>query len=353
MPESRTRKISVIKVIIALIIVAGLSAAAIALNFYKKAFDPNVNLDQSESSYIYIPSGAKFHDVLRIMDESHYLRSSESFRWTAERMKYTEKIKPGRYLLKQDMTNRQLIAMLRSGDQAPVKVTFNNLRTLEQLAGKVARVLEPDSQEFVEYFRDTAILRSLDVTYESLNGMFLPNTYEFYWDTGVEDFANRMKQEYDKFWNSHRMQKAERIGLDQNQVSTIASIVEQETKKNDEKPVVAGVYINRYKKGWKLEADPTLIYALGDFSIRRVLNKHKKIESPYNTYINTGLPPGPICIPSLSSIDAVLNYQQHNYMFFCAREDFSGYHNFAQTYREHRMNAKKFQRELNKRKIKS
>ncbi len=202
--------------------------------------------------------------------------------------------------------------------------------------------------------KNETFLKSYGFDSDNCMALFIPNTYEFYWNTSSKMFVERMASEYKKFWNpSSKSRRLLKLNFTQTQVSVLASIVEQETSKNDEKRHIAGVYINRYKKGWKLEADPTLIFAVGDFTIRRVLNIHKEIDSPYNTYLYTGLPPGPICIPSISAIDAVLNYEKHEYMFFCAKDDFSGYHSFAKNYSDHLLNARRFQNELNRRKIKS
>ena len=241
---------------------------------------------------------------------------------------------------------------MRSGKQTPIKVTFNNLRNKEQLAGKIASQIEADSLSILNYITDTIFLNKLQLNTDNVACLFIPNTYEFYWNTSVEGFVNRMVKEYSNFWNSSRKKKAAEIKLNYYQVAVLASIVEKEQSiKRDERPEIAGVYLNRLKKRMKLESDPTLIFALGDFTIKRVLNKDKKVESPFNTYKNKGLPPGPICIPSINAIDAVLNASEHNYIFMCAKEDFTGYHNFAKTYAKHLVNARKYQKALNKRKI--
>jgi UPF0755 protein len=341
------------KIIIASLAVLLIAASLMFFNFYRKVFAPNVVMKDHRSGFIHIPTGAHFNDVLSVLQSEGFLRNSESFRWVAEQMKYTDNVKPGRYLIHKNMNNRQLITLLRSGEQVPLKLTFSNIRTLEQLAGAAGSKLEADSASILYVFKDDAFQRTYGFTAENSLAMVIPNTYEFYWNTSAEEFYKRLAKEYKKFWTDTRQAQAERAGLSQVEVSVIASIVEQETRMNDEKPIIAGVYLNRYKKGWKLEADPTLVYALGDFTIRRVLNEYKEIDSPYNTYMYTGLPPGPICMPSIASLDAVLNYQQHNYLFFCAREDFSGYHSFASTYAQHLRNARRFQNELNKRGIRS
>ena len=275
----------------------------------------------------------------------------KNFEWVADKKKLYELIKPGHYKITNGMRNLDLVNMLRSGSQVPVKVTFNNVRDIYQLAGRVGEQIEADSVDIANLMQDSIFLQKLGLTPATAGIIFLPNTYEFWWNTDAEAFVSRMFQEYVKFWNSDRLAKANALGFTKEKVITLASIVEKESTKNDEKPKIAGVYINRIKKGWRLQADPTLIYAWNDYTIKRVLNKHKQIDSPYNTYKYEGLPPGPICVPSIASIDAVLNYQKHNYIFFCAKEDFSGYHNFASTLRQHNNNARRFQRALNKRRI--
>jgi UPF0755 protein len=322
-------------------------------SYYQKVFSPNVHLEKSQVKFVYIPTGSDFTDVMRILERGGMLKNSASFSWVAEQMNYVNKVKPGKYEVKKGMSNRELIRLLRSGKQTPVKLTFSNIRTAAELAGVVGSKIEADSSEIIFLMRDRVFQQKYGFTEENSLCVLIPNTYEFFWDTSAEEFYARMAKEYKKFWNETRKGKANTTGLSQNEIMILASIVEQETRKNDEKPVVAGVYMNRYNKGWKLEADPTLVFANGDFSIRRVLNEHKEVDSPYNTYKYTGLPPGPICMPSIASIDAVLNYAKHEYMYFCAREDFSGYHSFAKTYEQHLLNARRFQKEMDRRGIRS
>lgn len=341
------------RVLIAFGAVILLSAGLTVWSFYNKVFAPNVRLTKSTTKFVYIPTGSTFVDVMRILDKDGLLKNSASFQWVADQMKYTSNVKPGKYQIKQGMSNRELISLLRSGKQTPVKLTFSNIRTAEELAGVVGGKIEADSASIIFLLRDDAFQQKYGFTKESSLSILIPNTYEFFWNTSAEEFYERMATEYKKFWNNSRKEKASRIGLTQVQVSVLASIVEQESRKKDERPTIAGVYMNRHLKGWKLEADPTLVYAAGDFTIRRVLNEHKEIDSPYNTYMYSGFPPGPICMPSISSIDAVLNYTHHEFLFFCAREDFSGYHSFAKTYDQHLLNARRFQKELNRRGIKS
>ncbi|MFN8153149.1 MAG: endolytic transglycosylase MltG [Bacteroidia bacterium] len=335
---------------LAVIFVAG---SITVWSFYNKVFSPNVKIENSTVKFIYIPTGAKFVDVMRLLNEQGLLKNSASFEWVAQQMKYSSNVKPGKYQIRRGMSNRELIGLLRSGKQTPVRLTFSNIRTVSELAGVAGAKLEADSAAILFLMKDDAYQEKFGFTGENSLCVLIPNTYEFNWNTSAEEFYERMAKEYKKFWTDTRKNKAKTIGLSQNEVIVLASIVEQETKKNDEKPIVAGVYMNRYNKGWKLEADPTLVYANGDFSIRRVLNEHKEIDSPYNTYKYTGLPPGPICMPAISTIDAVLNYVRHEYMYFCAREDFSGYHAFAKTYEQHLLNARRFQKEMDRRGIRS
>lgn len=318
---------------------------------YNAAFQPNVYSNNAEDVYLTIPTGSNFETVKKELYSHGLIIHRKSFEFIAKIKKYDQTIKPGRYRLNPEMGNLELVNLLRSGRQEPVQVIFNNIRTPDQLAGRISRQIEADSLAILALLNDSAYLDSLGVTKNSLFTMIIPNTYEFYWNTTARDFIDRMKTESEKFWNSERLKKLAEINLNRHEVITLASIVEKETNKNDEKSRVAGVYMNRLVKGWLLEADPTLVFAHGDFEMRRVLNIHKQIESPYNTYKYPGLPPGPICLPSVTSIDAVLNREQHDYMFFCAREDFSGYHNFARSLEQHNLNAWKYQQALNRKNI--
>ena len=341
------------KIIIAFAFVIGIATLITAYTFYRKVFAPNVVIKEHKTQFIYIPTGYSFEDLMRLLQVQGLLSNYASFEWLSEQMNYKNNVKPGKYAIRADMSNKQLISLLRSGKQTPIRLTFSNIRTVEQLAGVVGLRLEADSSSIAMLFHDPGYQEKYGFTAQNSLSILIPNTYEFYWNTSAEQFYDRMSKEYKIFWTVARKEKAKEIGLTQTQVTTLASIVEQETRKNDEKPIIAGVYMNRFNKGWKLEADPTLVYALGDFTIHRVLNEYKSIDSPYNTYMYTGLPPGPICMPNVASIDAVLNYKKHDYLFFCAREDFSGYHSFAKTYDTHLLNARRFQKELNRRGIKS
>ena len=314
---------------------------------YKAIFQANVG----KTGLLYIRTGSGFGQVLDSLKSGNYIKDPTSFIWVAERKSYLNKILPGAYLVKKGWNNNQLVNLLRAGIQTPVKVTFNNIRFREELAGRLARYLEADSAAFYNELNNEALALSIGLSCESFPMIIIPNTYEFFWNTSPHDFVDRMKFEYDRFWNSARRNKAADLGLTPLQVATIASIVQEESNKNDEKPRIAGVYINRLKRGWFLQADPTIKYALGNYQIKRVLTKYLTIDSPYNTYKFTGLPPGPINFPDIASIESVLNAEHHNYMYFCAKEDFSGYHNFARSLAEHSRNAAKYQEALNKSKI--
>ena len=319
---------------------------------YKTVMSPNVQTAGGKEVVIYIPTGSDFEQVESILSESSFLINEKSFHWVAQKKDYPENIRPGRYVVKDGMSNNQLVNMLRGGLQSPVKVTFNNIRDVDMLAGRIATQIEADSASISNLLHNQNYINQLGFNNQTIPALFLPDTYEFYWNTDAEGFVVRMFQEYNKFWTEERKQKAQSKSLTPIQVSTLASIVNKETNMSDEMPRVAGVYLNRLKNNWLLQADPTLVFAWDDYSIRRVLDRHKEIESPYNTYKYIGLPPGPICIPSIAAIKAVLDAEDHNYFYFCAKEDFSGYHNFAKTLTEHNRNAIKYQQALNQRGIK-
>lgn len=308
-----------------------------------------VNRDNAE--IFTIPSGSTFDEVRNSLIEKGIVNEIITFSFVAKVMSYTESIKPGRYTIQPKMSNRELVTLLRSGMQTPLNITFNNIRLPEELAEKITSNLEMDQNEFFSLLEDGDFLEKYGFDTLSVMSMFIPNTYEVYWNQGPIELFDRMYREYNRFWSAERKAKAAQLQMSPLEVSTLASIVQAETNKSDERPVVAGVYINRLERNMPLQADPTLLFALGDFSIRRVLNVHKEVESPYNTYKYTGLPPGPINLPEISSLDAVLNYQEHNYLYFCAKEDFSGYHAFARTLREHLNNARRYQNALNAAKI--
>ncbi|MCL1942455.1 MAG: endolytic transglycosylase MltG [Candidatus Azobacteroides sp.] len=327
-----------------MLVVAG---AAYAYYYYFK----KPNFFPLKTTYIYIRPDMPFDSVLVQLRNAGKMKDEKSFLLLSDHKKYPGNIKPGRYAIKPEMNNDALLRNLITGKQTPVKLTFNNIRTIPQFAGRIADQLMTDSLTWMAVFQNKTFLSESGFTYETLPAMFIPNTYEMYWNVSPEKFCERMKKEYERFWNPERTAKAGEIGLTPVQVSTLASIVEEETNKKDELPIVAGLYINRLKTGMKLQADPTVKFAVGDFSLRRVLNVHLGADSPYNTYQNYGLPPGPIRFPSIRTIDAVLNYTHHNYIYMCAKEDLSGRHNFAVTAQQHNANRDKYIQALNRLKI--
>ena len=327
-------------------------ALAFGYWLYRSVMSPNVKTAAGKDIVLYIPTGSDYEQVKSLIEKAGFLVNDKSFYFVAEKKEYPENIHPGRYIVKDGMSNNHLVNMLRGGLQSPVKVTFNNMRNVDMLAGRISSQIEADSASISNLLHNEDYINQLGFNNYTIPALFLPDTYEFYWNTDAQGFVARMFQEYNKFWTEERKQQAQSQGLSPIQVSTLASIVNKETNMSDEMPRVAGVYINRLKNNWLLQADPTLIFAWNDFSIKRVLDRHKEIESPYNTYKYIGLPPGPICIPSLAALKAVLNAEVHHYFYFCAKEDFSGYHNFAKTLGEHNRNAAKYQQALNQRGIK-
>lgn len=316
-------------------------------NFFK-----HNNVPISEEYYLYIHHNATYRDVLDSLQAHGCIVDSTFFNWLANRKEYPQNIKAGRYKVVPNMSINTLLNHLRSGNQDPMKVVIGKFRSKEKMAQLLSRKLDFDSADFMKALTDSSLLDTMGLTQETALALFIPNTYEVYWNITPEEFLWRMYKEKESFWNKkNRRDKAEKMNMTELEVVILASIVDEETNKNDEKPLVASVYLNRLRRGYLLQADPTVRFAINDFSIRRVLRKHLRYDNPYNTYIYNGLPPGPICIPSIASIDAVLEDKQTKYMFFCAKEDFSGYHNFAISHAEHVQNARKFQKALNERKI--
>ncbi len=317
------------------------------LYIYQSIFTPNV-LVEKEDQYFYIYPNTSYPELMDSLYTQDIVQNNVSFGVVARLMKLDTSVKPGRYLLKSNMSNKEAITLLRAGKQEPVDITFNNARTIEEMAYKFTKNLMIDGEELLEVMNDKDVVEKFPFDEESLRTMFIPNTYEVYWTITAEELLDRMYYEYEQFWSEDRRAKADSLRLSPVEITILASIVEAETKKREESSTIAGLYLNRLKRGMLLQADPTLIYAANDFSIKRVLNRHKEIDSPYNTYMYAGLPPGPINFPTIHSIDAVLNYKDHNYLYMCAREDFSGYHYFSASLNEHLNNARKFQQALNK-----
>lgn len=334
----------IILVVIAVVLIVG---GFFAFNFYNKIYSANVK----EDTAIYIPTNATFDQVKELI--TPIVNNFDSFVWVANQKNYPNVIKPGKYVIKKGMSNNSLIDLLRSGKQTPLTLTFNNQDTLEKLAGRIAAQLEPDSIDVLNALTDKDFLKKNDFTKANFLSVFIPNSYEFYWNTSAESFRDRMLKEYNRFWNEDRLAKAKKLNMTKNNVITLASIVQKETAKVSERPTVAGLYLNRYRGGWALQADPTVIFSLKqkhgqDYEVKRVLNADLLIDSPYNTYKNRGLPPAPIAMPDISSIDAVLNSEKHEYYYMCASIEDIGSHKFARTLAQHNANAREYQQWLNK-----
>lgn len=326
-------------------------ACGIGYWLYDWIYKANVP-DQLSTEILYIPTGTSYDDVLKRLTDGGFIHKVNSFDWVAKKMNYPNQIKAGRYHIQPNWSNYHLIRHLRQGIQEPVQLTFNSVRTIAELSEKLAEQLEPDEKHFQDYLLNPRVLDSIGYSRETLMTLFIPNTYEVYWNVTPAQLLQRMMREHDSFWSkSGREAKAEAQSLTPTEVYTLASIVEKESLRVDEKPRIAGVYLNRLHQGMKLDADPTVVFAVGDFTLRRILNKHLAVDSPYNTYKYAGLPPGPICMPSISSLDAVLNAERHEYLFFCAKMDGTGSHVFAKTITAHLVNARKLHQYLNERGI--
>lgn len=335
------------KFLLVLLIAGSVLAISMTFYFYQVFLSPNTLQDKQEAYLLKIPSNSVYTQVANQLYEEKVINDALSFSFVAKLLGYQEAVKPGLYQVEPNMSNLDLVRMLRAGRQVPVKVTFNTIRTKEDLAEKITANLEVDKDQFLALLQDSVYISKLDFEEETILSLFIPNTYEFWWNTSAEGVVERMQQEYQKFWDEERKQKAAALGLSQKEVSTLASIVQAESQKTDERAKIAGVYLNRLRIGMPLQADPTLVFAAGDFSIKRLTAKQMAIDSPYNTYKYAGLPPGPINLPDINSLNAVLNAESHNYVYFCAKEDFSGYHSFAVSYNEHLNNARRYQRALN------
>lgn len=341
------------KILLVIALLGLLGLAGFSYYIYNVIFSSNTAFTE-ETVDVYVPTGAAYEDVRKEL--SPYLEDPEEFDLVAQKKGYNNNIKAGRFILRKGMSNNDIINTLRSTNE-PVWVTFNNQERLEDLAGRVAGQIEADSMELLNTMKDSAFLKQYEFNKRNALGMYVPNKYQFYWNTSAEEFRERMRTEYNRFWTAERLKKAEEIGLTPQEVMVLASIVQKETAKVDERKKVAGVYMNRIKKGWKLEADPTVIYALKDnlnnfdTIIKRVLYKDLTIDSPYNTYKNIDLPPGPITMPDISSIDAVLNYEDHDFFYFVADVKNFGYHKFAKTLAQHNANKREYVRWINELRI--
>ncbi|MDG2151681.1 MAG: endolytic transglycosylase MltG [Polaribacter sp.] len=326
-----------------------LLSGILGYNYYQKIFGKAI----IRETVLFVYSSDTLLDIKNKISE--FSSKNDAFLMVAAKKGFS-KPRIGRYLLKEDMSNNDLINLLRSGNQAPIKLSFNNQDTLEKLAGRVAQQLETDSISLLNSFTDSTFLSKNNLTEASVLQIFIPNSYEFYWNTSPKKFRDKMLREYNLFWNSSRLKKAVALNLSKSEIITLASIVQKETAKIIERPIVAGLYLNRLKKGWPLQADPTIIYCIRknkgqDFVVKRVLTADLEIKSPYNTYKNKGLPPSLISMPDISAIDGVLNAQKHSYFYMCANIDKLGYHTFARSLKQHNRNAAKYHKWLNKQRI--
>lgn len=320
--------------------------------FYQLFFGMNILTEENDRNRIVlIDNDDTFDSVRNYLYEAQIIQDALSFSFVAKVLGYQELVKPGIYELAPKMTNLETVRMLRAGDQVPVDLTFNNIRLKEELAGKITKTIGLDSLTFLQKLNDPEVHEKYGFDEKNIISMFIPNTYQVYWTISADELFDRMYNEYQRFWNEDRKAKAKAMGLTPLEVSTLASIVQAESIMADESSTIAGLYLNRLQKNMKLQADPTIKFALGDFAIQRILTKDTRVESPYNTYKYAGLPPGPINLPTIQNINAVLNYEEHNYLYMCAKEDFSGYHRFAYTLTEHNRNARLFQQALNQRLI--
>jgi UPF0755 protein len=338
------------KVIIYILGGSALTLLVILFFLFRLLFGISVR-PEGERSVIQIPDGSSYEQALDSLESVLQIKNPDILKRVAKMKKYPSLVKPGRYVIDKGYSYNGIINLLRAGRQSPVKITFSNIRTLNDIAGKIGGQIEADSSSIMDFLSDPENYGKDGFKHEDVISVFIPDTYEFYWNTSAKGFYNRMLREYKKFWNRDRLEKAEELQLTQVEVSILASIIDDEVAKPDEKPRIAGVYLNRLRRDIPLQACPTIKFALNDFTITRVLYKHLIINSPYNTYKYRGFPPGPIGCPSIESIDAVLNAEKHDYLFFAARSDFSGYHNFSRTLAEHNRYANQYQRELNKRRI--
>jgi len=328
-----------------------LAIVAIGVAYFAfEVFGPNTG-SFSEGPYLYIHTGSTYEQVKESLVSGGFVRNIRSFDLLAKQINYPEHIHPGKYTINRGMSNYAIIRLLHSGRQTPVKLVINKLRKEQDFINLLGQNLEADSNVLKQMFHDPVYLAQFGLDTNTVMCAVMPNTYDFFWNTTADKAFRKIEKNYAHFWTPERIQQAKHHTLTPQQAITVASIVDEETNKNDEKPKIASVYLNRLHKGIRLQADPTVKFAIGDFTIRRITGAHLQFSSPYNTYLNAGLPPGPICTPSVASIEAVLQAPATDYLYFCAREDFSGYHRFAATLQEHMQNAHLYQQALNGRGI--
>lgn len=322
----------------------------ICLSVYYVVWYPNVDKWEAGERVIALKEDMELDRFVDYLSQEDIIINKSTFLWLASVKKF-KRAQAGKYKVSSGMGNNALINLIRQGSRFVVKVTFNNIRTKAELSQVLTKDLSLDSAQLHHFLHDGRYLYDYDLTPENVVSIFLPDTYEFYWSVSAEDLFLKIYKHYQAYWNEERLEKAGAIGLSAQEVSTLASIVEEETLRDEEMPRVAGLYINRLKKNMLLQADPTVKFAVNDFSLRRVLTVHTRVDSPYNTYRYKGLPPGPIRVPSIASIEAVLNYEKHDYLYMCAKADFSGVHSFAKTHHQHSVNARAYQNALNRKRI--
>lgn len=339
----KKKTIYILSLVAVLLLLVGGAVAYVA---YSAVMAPVV--EGEEAVYIQVRPSDNTQQVGEMLASATEVKTMAGFAPLMKHYKYDQRVKPGNYAIRPGDSMRDICLRLLSGNQTPVNLVIPSVRTLDRLAGTVGRQLMTDSASVMALLTDAHFLDSLGYTSATAPCIFIPNTYEVYWTMTPEQFVTRMLKENKRFWDDSRMAKAKAQGLTPNEVMTLASIIDEETAKDDEKVMVAGLYLNRLKRGMLLQADPTVKYALGDFELRRILYVHLQTDSPYNTYRYVGLPPGPIRIPSMSAIESVLNPTRHSYLYMCAKEDFSGYHNFAATLTQHNANARRYQQALNR-----
>jgi UPF0755 protein len=339
----------IIKILFVLALLVGVAVSYV----YFGIFEQKINTGEKEEVYFYLNSNTTFDDLVNGLVENEIVSSKAKFAWLAELRNLKGNIYPGRYSLKSNMTWTELVLYLRQGKIDEVQVTFNNVRTLKQLAKKVATQIEASEDDLLEQLTNEEVIAERGYAKETFLAVFIPNSYKMYWNASAKEFVDRMVKEHSRFWNKSRLKKAKALNLSPIEVSILASIVQSEQNRfPDEWPVIAGLYLNRLKKGMKLQSDPTVIYAWGDFTIRRVWNKHLTINNPYNTYKFRGLPPGPIRVPASGVLDAVLDYKKHKYIFMCANPKIGGKHAFAVSLKQHNANAAIYRAFMRKKKIK-
>jgi UPF0755 protein len=330
------------------------AASVVGYWVYQNIFKSNVDLNGKNFTYIYIKTGYGLQDVLDELYSQNIIDDHESFAWTAKQMKLSENIIPGKYRIDSKMSNRSIVKMIINGKQEKVKLSLNSqIRTKEQFIEYISDKLEIEESELEDYCLDNENLNTkFGLNADNFMCLITPKVYEVNWTIHIDDLFKLFKNSYDEVWTKDKLTKTKSLGYDVQDIITLASIVQSESSIDSEQRKIAGVYINRLKKDMKLQADPTVVFANESFDVQRVLSADKEIDSPYNTYKYKGLPPGPICLVKPSSIDAVLNYAKHDYIYFCAKSDFSGYSNFSNNYNTHMKNAAEYQGALNRKGIK-